>query len=221
MAIAAYIRGPSGYDDIQDSEKNRAFRALGSSNLLWFYCPIGAGLSATLTENGTGSGTTVDGAFELSSSAGAGNYYRVIGYSNGSVFSKPLRTNASWFVSGYCKVNLGAVAAGTEAFVGAGDASGANLRMGVYGASSTTHFSLTGHTGTAIVSGVAFDTSYHTFRAWRMGGLTTLEIDGVVQGTGDVDISSSIGPLLQVSNGGAAVNQKITAVWFAAAAPRI
>jgi len=181
--------------------------------------------TAILGDNGhtvqkivSGASATAAGAWTVSTGASASSAYQALAGAGTGFFATPFRTGQPWSISARFAVTT-AITAQTRAGVTAFDTTGGvtDLQLGVVGSVSTGFFVLNASAGSPIITTIPIDTSMHTFRAWRVGGATFVQIDGGTIFTGTADISTTCGPAIQIGNGTDAVNRAMNVVWYAGA----
>lgn len=207
--------------DLRGTEAQTANNLLTGGGLLstffWDWSQIGTNGRA-LSSNG-GSSTPVAGAYQVTSSASASriNFFD-IGIDAGANGSTGFRTGQPWYTAGRFAVTT-AITAQTVASVGLGTGGGVAAGMGVNGTVSTSFFTLAGSAGSPIVTSIPIDTAMHTHRAWRVGGVTSYQIDGGQIFTGTADIAAGATGFFLLQNGTDTAARTIQLVWQSGACP--
>lgn len=122
----------------------------------------------------------------------------------------------AWGIVGRMKITT-TPDAQTSAYFGVRNAAGtAYLRIGAIGSLSTTNFVVDTETALGdLDTAVALDTAWHTFRAYRYGAKTYVEIDDVAVGNGaKVRCGANAGIKAFVGNGSTAAAQTIQIAWI-------
>lgn len=205
--IAAH--GPSPFLDMEDAWKRRAGRDMGTtqSTMLvdiqrwWSRATASSGTSIIY---GSGASAVVASARQLTTAAAANSGLSTLAAAVATVGTAQniLTGNVQWWMGGYFKVSS-AIGATTQAGIGATTAINNSivppvpeLLLGVYGPTSTTNFVLWGAAGTAIDSGVAIDTNFHSFYAWRDGATSYVQVDSNAPASGTAAPSAASNLLL-------------------------
>lgn len=120
-------------------------------------------------------------------------------------------TGATWYIASRQSIESGITDVGDYAALqGWNSATGDQLWLGARQQQSTTKFCLrgTGNAGAGIVSNVAFtDTLKHVLKAWRVGGTTSLSVDGETPVTGNVFPTDDCGFKLGADNAAASARE--------------
>jgi len=205
-------------------ESANAAALLGRGDLVTLWNPVNFQPQGGTFFAGTGSEVTVSGGFQLASGATANSRALRYGTLTGSV-GQAFRPGVSWYFSAR-QAWVTTPAAGTRG--GAGMFAGPDtftITAGVDFAASGSFFCLSGAggstSGSPIVSTVPFDTAQHTVRAWRVGSVTSFQIDNGAIFTGNLDITVAATFAMIVGNGATAANQATTTQWYFAAVPTL
>jgi hypothetical protein len=222
-----YTKTPSGAWSSSDVERDYLASRTGIEDGHWVWINgwdwpnVGASASG-----GTGavSYTVGQGAVQCTGGAAAGGSYDLL-WGDASVTHAivPGGTSAVWGITARMSLPDGTINSNTgQAASGVGTVPNSIfLRMGGEGDVSADKYILNSDGG-SIVTDMAIDTSVHTFRAYRVGGTTSFEIDGAVKGTSTTAfMAAATKPRLRCYNGSGTGGQKINNYWLGLLVPKV
>lgn len=203
------------------AEQVNAAVLLGRADLVPYFRDLAAEGINLMQNVIAGTANWGTGEIQLGTGAVGGTTAAWITGATGGNYSTAMRAAGDFYVSGRFRC-VTTPTTGTVVGIGGVEATFASfLRVGVNFATSAAFFSVVGSGGIALVSAVAIDTLAHTFRCWRIGATTFLQIDGgAIVSSGTSAFGANLCPCIITINGTAA-DQRGGYQWLFFAAPPV